>query len=129
MHQRRCQQLSEASEVHSASLYYFFVANYFLRWGGGGRGKQERARAAVERVCWQGTAKALDPALAHAKQQEGCEMGPDCFCFDKSSQHRHKRVFIELVQSVLQSSRHGKCCMQELENTQDEHCAGCKGKV
>lgn len=133
----RKQQLQEHARVAASScrkpqqctllLYYFFFANYFLRWVG--EGKQESSRAAAVCACWQGTAKALEPALAQAKLQEVCEMGLDCFCSDKSSQHRHKCVFIEFVQSVLQSSRHRKYCLHELESTRDECRAGCKGKV
>lgn len=43
-----CQQLSEASEVHSILLYYFFFANYFLRWRGVGSGGVVRKASECE---------------------------------------------------------------------------------
>lgn len=90
----------------------------------GGGGKESKGVQGQQQSCWQGTAKALELALTHTEQQEVCEMEPDCFCSDKRSQHRHKCVFIESVQSVLRSSRHRKCCVHVLENTWDEYWAG-----
>lgn len=83
----------------------------------------------AESASWQGRGEALELALTHAEQKEVRGMELDYFCSDKRSQHWHKCVFIEPVQSVLRRSRHRKCCVLVLKITQIERCADCKGKV